>query len=184
MRELLLVLAVFQFVLGIALSPPSLAQEWQYRRPRGTLKVVDLWVPSSSAMLSYAESLVTADNDNRPVACLAEDWRWIDERTIEFKLREGVRFHNGERFNAEAVRINWEEYRRMNNPRPVRCVTLPDDTAQRTSRQALHAIRRYDRELSSLLHCCDYLSFPAPWLKCTTSEPGTEPAPHQRPAMT
>ncbi|MGM0584335.1 MAG: ABC transporter substrate-binding protein, partial [Pseudomonadota bacterium] len=34
---------------------------------------------------------------------LATDWEWIDDRTIEFKLREGVTFHNGEPFTADDV---------------------------------------------------------------------------------
>ncbi len=39
-----------------------------------------------------------------------------------------MRFHDGERFNAEMVRVNWEEYRRMETPRPHRFVMLPDET--------------------------------------------------------
>ncbi|MGR3483368.1 ABC transporter substrate-binding protein [Salipiger marinus] len=34
---------------------------------------------------------------------LATDWTWIDPTTIEFKLREGVTFHNGEAFTADDV---------------------------------------------------------------------------------
>ncbi|MEB8386656.1 ABC transporter substrate-binding protein [Rhodobacteraceae bacterium KMM 6894] len=34
---------------------------------------------------------------------LATEWEWIDDLTIEFKLREGVTFHNGEAFNADDV---------------------------------------------------------------------------------
>lgn len=34
---------------------------------------------------------------------LATSWEWIDDLTIEFKLREGVTFHNGEAFNADDV---------------------------------------------------------------------------------
>ena len=34
---------------------------------------------------------------------MAEDWRWINDRRIEFKLRERVKFHNRERFNAETA---------------------------------------------------------------------------------
>lgn len=34
---------------------------------------------------------------------LATSWEWIDERTLELKLREGVTFHNGEAFNADDV---------------------------------------------------------------------------------
>lgn len=34
---------------------------------------------------------------------LAESWEQIDDRTLEFKLRQGVTFHNGEPFNADSV---------------------------------------------------------------------------------
>jgi len=40
---------------------------------------------------------------NQYVGQLAKSWRWVDERTMEFELREGVRFHNGEEFDADAV---------------------------------------------------------------------------------
>ncbi len=55
----LAILAVIQFSFGIALSPTSLAEEWKFRvKPRGTLKVVDLFLPSASALWNYAEPLV------------------------------------------------------------------------------------------------------------------------------
>ena len=119
--------AVIQLSLCIVLSRASLAQEWEARQVRGTVRVVDLWQPSVSVMLNYAEGLVTLDKDNNWVPCLARDWRWMDDQTIEFKLRRGVTFHNGEEFNAEAVRINWEAYRRMTNPRVVTLTNLPDE---------------------------------------------------------
>jgi len=34
---------------------------------------------------------------------LATAWRWVDAVTLELKLREGVRFHNGEAFDADDV---------------------------------------------------------------------------------
>ncbi|SMX27909.1 Glutathione-binding protein GsiB precursor [Pelagimonas phthalicica] len=34
---------------------------------------------------------------------LATEWKWIDDVTLELKLREGVTFHNGEPFNADDV---------------------------------------------------------------------------------
>lgn len=34
---------------------------------------------------------------------LAKEWSWVDDVTMEFKLREGVTFHNGEVFNADDV---------------------------------------------------------------------------------
>lgn len=34
---------------------------------------------------------------------LATEWTWVDDTTIEVKLREGVTFHNGEAFSADDV---------------------------------------------------------------------------------
>jgi peptide/nickel transport system substrate-binding protein len=34
---------------------------------------------------------------------LATAWKWIDDNTIEFELRKGVRFHNGAEFDADDV---------------------------------------------------------------------------------
>lgn len=40
-------------------------------------------------------------NEIKPM--LAQDWRWIDDHTLEFTLREGITFHDGETFEAEDV---------------------------------------------------------------------------------
>ncbi|GAU86790.1 ABC transporter substrate-binding protein [Bosea sp. BIWAKO-01] len=41
---------------------------------------------------------------------LATSWRLVDDVTWQFKLREGVTFHNGEPFNAEAVAFSVMRY--------------------------------------------------------------------------
>jgi peptide/nickel transport system substrate-binding protein len=123
------ILAVIQVALCIGQSQQVLAQEWKVGGPRGTLKVVHMRAQSPSLAQNYAEALVALDKDSNWVPSLAEDWRWIDDRTIVFRLRRGVRFHNGEKFNAEALRVNWEEYIRMENPRPIKFVMFPDETA-------------------------------------------------------
>jgi peptide/nickel transport system substrate-binding protein len=49
----------------------------------------------------------------KPVPHLAVSWRLVNELTWEFKLRQGVKFHNGEPFNAATVKYNFE---RVLNP--------------------------------------------------------------------
>src|SRR6516162_3801922 len=34
-------------------------------------------------------------------ASLATAWRWVDDRTLEFDLRLGAKFHNGQPFDAD-----------------------------------------------------------------------------------
>ena len=49
-------------------------------------------------------------NDMAP--CLAESWREsADGLTYDFKLREGLRFHNGDPFTAEDVKFSFHRYR-------------------------------------------------------------------------
>jgi peptide/nickel transport system substrate-binding protein len=49
------------------------------------------------------ESLTAIDNDGKIVGVLAESWQQTGPTTWRFKLRQGVKFHNGEPFNADAV---------------------------------------------------------------------------------
>lgn len=39
---------------------------------------------------------------------LADSWRIVDDLTWEFKLHKGIKFHNGEEFNAESVKVTIE----------------------------------------------------------------------------
>ncbi|GAA0371628.1 ABC transporter substrate-binding protein [Bacillus horti] len=52
------------------------------------------------------DPLIERDEQGQFIPGLAEEWESIDELTWEFKLRDDVVFHNGEPFNAEAVKFN------------------------------------------------------------------------------
>jgi peptide/nickel transport system substrate-binding protein len=55
------------------------------------------------------DNLVYRDQKTMKVGpCLAESWRLIDDNTWEFKLRKGVKFDNGEPFNAACVKYTIE----------------------------------------------------------------------------
>ncbi len=49
------------------------------------------------------DGLVTRTTDNQVVLELAQEYRWLDDRTIEFELKKGITFHNGEELTAEDV---------------------------------------------------------------------------------
>jgi peptide/nickel transport system substrate-binding protein len=59
----------------------------------------------------YAEPLIDTDwiGDLSPQPGLATAWRRIDDRTLEFDLREGVRFHDGRVMTAEDVAFSFGE---------------------------------------------------------------------------
>jgi peptide/nickel transport system substrate-binding protein len=50
------------------------------------------------------DTLIYRDpNTNEYKGQLATDWTWTDDKTLEFNLRQGVKFHNGEEFDADDV---------------------------------------------------------------------------------
>lgn len=62
----------------------------------------------SSVGTSIFEGLVDRDLDLELNPGLAESWEYKDDLTLQFKLREGVTFHNGEPFNADAVKFTFD----------------------------------------------------------------------------
>jgi peptide/nickel transport system substrate-binding protein len=85
--------------------------------PRGELRIVDK-DPLNWAWITWNvfEHLVELDKDGQLVPRLATAWQWLDDRTLEMTLRQGVKFHNGEVFDAEIVKPNWEENTRRRQP--------------------------------------------------------------------
>ena len=58
---------------------------------------------NSNVAANVFDTLVRMDPDSRVQAGLAESWKLIDERTWEFKLRAGAKFHDGSALTAEDV---------------------------------------------------------------------------------
>jgi ABC-type transport system substrate-binding protein len=107
MHKLLMGSFVFMFVtFGWGVSSSGQAAP----SPQGELRVVD-HSPASWAWIAWNvfEHLMEVDKDGTLVPRLATGWQWRDARTLEVTLRPGVTFHNGEVFDADIVKLNWEE---------------------------------------------------------------------------
>jgi peptide/nickel transport system substrate-binding protein len=49
---------------------------------------------------------VFRDKDCKPFPQLAEKWTWVSPTVLRWNLRKGIKFHNGEEFTAEAVKLS------------------------------------------------------------------------------
>lgn len=64
--------------------------------------------PSNNVILHIYDALIERDWDARIQTDLAESWQIVNDTTVEFKLRKRIKFSNGEPFNAEVVKYNFE----------------------------------------------------------------------------
>src|SRR5712691_6773692 len=90
------------------------------QEPRAELRVVDK-SPINWASITYNvfEHLIALDKDGKLVPRLATGWQWLDDRTLEVTLRQGVTFHNGEVFDAEIVKLNWDVQSKLGQPHTI-----------------------------------------------------------------
>ena len=84
-------------VLAMALEPPGLDPT------AGAASAI-----AEITQYNIFETLTKINSDGSVTPLLAESWEVSpDLRTYTFKLRKGVRFHNGEPFNAQAVKFSF-----------------------------------------------------------------------------
>ena len=79
--------------IGIQNEPNTMDPQW------------NLLGNNTQAMRNQYETLIGRDVNLQLVPSLALSWAVIDETTWEFKLRPGVKFHDGSNFTAEDVKF-------------------------------------------------------------------------------
>ena len=68
-------------------------------------------VPSMMVQSVMFEGLVGWDKDQKLVPQLAESWTFADGgKVVTFKLRRGVKFHDGDEFDAAAAKANFDRW--------------------------------------------------------------------------
>jgi peptide/nickel transport system substrate-binding protein len=77
--------------------------------PRGSLDPIDTFLVTWGSIASNIfDGLLERGEDLKLRPGLAESWEYKDPKTLEFKLRKGVAFQNGEPFNAESVKFTFD----------------------------------------------------------------------------
>ncbi|MBI5651143.1 MAG: ABC transporter substrate-binding protein [Chloroflexi bacterium] len=66
------------------------------------------------------DTLIVRDRDNKILPALAETWEVApDGKTITFKLKSGVTFHDGTPFNADAVQFTFKRFKESGTKSPI-----------------------------------------------------------------
>src|SRR5438876_1194418 len=117
MRRLNVPLAL-AIALGLAGAGAALAQDRARTKevviglgaePRTMLAVTIVdWTTNTQLEHIYDRLLDRDARTLKPKPMLATGWRIVNDTAWEFTLRQGVRFHNGEPFNAESVKATME----------------------------------------------------------------------------
>jgi peptide/nickel transport system substrate-binding protein len=109
-------------LLAVALSLTAAGPAPAQDRPRSTevaigvgaeprtmlaVTIVD-WTTNTQLEHIYDRLLDREPRTLKPRPMLATGWKIVNDTTWEFTLRQGVRFHNGEPFNAESVKATME----------------------------------------------------------------------------
>ncbi len=90
-------------------------------------------IATRNVAMHIFEQLVTRDENNGVIAELAEGWEISsDGLTYTFKIRSGIKFHNGKELTAGDVKASFERYKRMALAKvtlaPVTSIEAPDAT--------------------------------------------------------
>ena len=87
------------------------------------------------------EGLILRDwmGNQGPVPGLATEWRRLDDKTIELKLRQGVRFHNGDEMTADDVVFSFSDERLFAGTEPAGGKTLYEENFRPQSAKELPA---------------------------------------------
>jgi peptide/nickel transport system substrate-binding protein len=80
-------------------------------------------------VVNVYDGLTARDAQGNLIPALAESWKRVNPTTWQFALRKGVKFHNGDDFNADAVKFTLD---RATNPETKATISSELSTIART----------------------------------------------------
>ncbi len=107
MRKILTLLA-FALVWGAVLAQDT---ELVIARPSDAISLDaqrETTAPGAWVYGNIIEPMIALQADGTLAPRLATSWEFVDETRLRLELREGVTFHDGTPFNADAVKFTWD----------------------------------------------------------------------------
>jgi len=125
-----------RFALYVTIAPA-----WLDPGETGPGNLTPFWM-----LYALHDALVKPMPGNGMAPSLAESWTESpDKLTYEFKLRQGVKFHNGDPFTAEDVKFSFERSKGAQLKQKVKEVIVVDPhTGEETTKYAVHLASGYD----------------------------------------
>lgn len=121
--------ALPRFAIGQADTRPTITVAVQKIANSNTLDCLREQSNVGTRMMAmYVERLIDLNYQGQLEARpgLATDWKRIDDKTVEFNLRRGVKMHDGREMTAEDVAVSFSPARMFGDTRPtVQGRTLP-----------------------------------------------------------
>jgi peptide/nickel transport system substrate-binding protein len=125
-------------VVAINASPATLD-------PYGTTDM-----PAARVTTNVFDTLVCIDENNEVAPCLAESWEIVDDLTYRFKIRQGVKFHDGTELTVNDVAFSFQK--NSESPHAVtvntnidfpNCKIIDENTFEMKLKQPFGPILRY-----------------------------------------
>ena len=107
-----IILSVLGVVTGLLISGSAGADTLTIGTRTETTSIYPNWwtgTPNQQIASHIFNNLVEMDENNHVKPGLAESWRPVDDKVWEFKLRKGVKFHDGTPFTADHVIATFDQ---------------------------------------------------------------------------
>jgi peptide/nickel transport system substrate-binding protein len=96
--------------------------------------------PNNAFASNIYEALILQDENQKLMPGLAVSWKPLNDTTWEFKLRQGVKFHDGSDFNADDVIMTFERAPNVANSPSTFGTYLKGKTFKKIDDYTVHAI--------------------------------------------
>jgi peptide/nickel transport system substrate-binding protein len=132
---------VAALLLGTILGGAATAQTLTIGMRAGPDSIDPHWSTLGSqaeALRHIFDTLVMCDENLQLKPGLATSWKPIDDTTWEFKIREGVKFHDGSELTAEDVKFSIDRIPVVTGPMSMTIYTKQVESASVADKYTLH----------------------------------------------